>query len=160
MSRSPTVGGPRRACRPVASWRTALLAAVAVSGAISPAHAAEPAGPGPVNTVEAVVVTANKLNVETLIDRKVYTVETDLQSTFGSVSDVLAVIPSVDVDPDGNVSLRGESNVLILIDGRPSAQFWARPPATTCSRSRPRISSASRSSPIRRRSSRPTGSRA
>jgi len=58
-----------------------------------------------------------------MIDRKVYSVATDVQSTFGTVSDVLSAIPSVDVSPDGNVSLRGDSNVLILIDGKPSAQF-------------------------------------
>jgi outer membrane receptor for ferrienterochelin and colicin len=60
--------------------------------------------------MESVVVTTQKLAVETLIDRKVY-------------SDVLNAIPSVDVDPDGKVSLRGDSNVLILIDGKPSTQF-------------------------------------
>ncbi|HLQ13569.1 MAG TPA: TonB-dependent receptor [Steroidobacteraceae bacterium] len=63
------------------------------------------------------------MTVETMIDRKVYSVATDVQSTFGTVSDVLSAIPSVDVSPDGNVSLRGDSNVLILIDGKPSAQF-------------------------------------
>jgi len=73
--------------------------------------------------MESVVVTARKLAVETLIDRKVYTVTDDVQATFGTVSDVLSAIPSVDVDPDGNVSLRGDSNVLILIDGKPSIQF-------------------------------------
>jgi outer membrane receptor for ferrienterochelin and colicin len=73
--------------------------------------------------VQSVVVTAHKLAVETLIDRKVYSVTDDVQATFGSVSDVLSAIPSVDVDPDGNVSLRGDSNVLILIDGKPSTQF-------------------------------------
>lgn len=73
--------------------------------------------------MEAVVVTAQKLDVETLIDRKVYTVTSDVQSTFGTLGDVLSVIPSVDVDPDGIVSLRGDTNVLILIDGKPSTQF-------------------------------------
>jgi outer membrane receptor protein involved in Fe transport len=61
--------------------------------------------------------------VETLIDRKVYNVKTDLQSTFGTLSDVLNAIPSIDVDADGIVSLRGDGNVLILVDGKPSPQF-------------------------------------
>jgi outer membrane receptor for ferrienterochelin and colicin len=73
--------------------------------------------------VQSIVVTGHKLAVETLIDRKVYSVTDDVQATFGTVSDVLSAIPSVDVDPDGNVSLRGDSNVLILIDGKPSTQF-------------------------------------
>jgi outer membrane receptor protein involved in Fe transport len=73
--------------------------------------------------VETVVVTTRKLAVETLIDRKVYSVTEDVQATFGTVSDVLSAIPSVEVDPDGNVSLRGDSHVLILIDGKPSTQF-------------------------------------
>ena len=66
---------------------------------------------------------SSRLSVETLIDRKVYSVSGDVQSTFGSVSDILTAIPSVDVDPDGVVSLRGDSNVLILIDGKPSTQL-------------------------------------
>jgi len=73
--------------------------------------------------VQSIVVTAHKLAVETLIDRKVYSVTDDVQASFGTLSDVLGAIPSVDVDPDGNVSLRGDSNVLILIDGKPSTQF-------------------------------------
>ncbi|MGC1520423.1 MAG: outer membrane beta-barrel family protein [Steroidobacteraceae bacterium] len=73
--------------------------------------------------MQAVVVTAHKLEVETLIDRKVYTVTSDVQSTFGTLSDILSVIPSIDVDPDGIVSLRGDTNVLILVDGKPSTQF-------------------------------------
>jgi outer membrane receptor for ferrienterochelin and colicin len=115
-----SVAGPRRVGRPVTPR---LLAILAICGAIPNARAADPPVAGPAAPVESIVVTANKLNVETLIDRKVYTVATDLQSTFGSVSDVLGIIPSVDVDADGVVSLRGDSNVLILIDGRPSAQF-------------------------------------
>jgi outer membrane receptor protein involved in Fe transport len=73
--------------------------------------------------MQAVVVTARKLEVETLVDRKVYTVTSDVQSTFGTLSDILSVIPSIDVDPDGIVSLRGDTNVLILIDGKRSTQF-------------------------------------
>ena len=89
----------------------------------SPVRAADAARSGPDAEVETIVVTSEKLKVETLIDRKIYSVASDVQSTFGSLSDILSIIPSVDVDPDGLVSLRGDSNVLILIDGKPSTQF-------------------------------------
>lgn len=87
-----------------------------------PAAADEPQPPA-TKSLATVVVQAEKLNVETRVDRKIYTVTEDAQSSFGTVSDILSVIPSVDIDPDGVVSLRGDSNVLILIDGRPSTQF-------------------------------------
>src|SRR4029077_9299769 len=73
--------------------------------------------------METVVVQGQKLTVETSIDRKIYTVPEDAQSALGTLSDLLNVIPSVDVDPDGAVSLRGDSNVLILIDGKPATQL-------------------------------------
>ena len=69
------------------------------------------------------MVQGQKLNVETTIDRKIYTVPEDAQSTLGTLSDILNVIPSVDVDPDGVVSLRGDTNVLVLIDGKPATQL-------------------------------------
>ncbi len=78
------------------------------------------------------------------IDRKVYNVSGDLMATTGSAADILQNIPSVDVDIDGNVSLRGDSSVQILIDGKSSAP-WAMPAARTSSPSCPRTpSSASR----------------
>jgi outer membrane receptor protein involved in Fe transport len=73
--------------------------------------------------VQGLVVTAQRPQAQTLIDRQVYTVTTDLQATTGSAADVLNNVPAVDVDADGNVSLRGDSNVTVLIDGEPSAQF-------------------------------------
>jgi outer membrane receptor protein involved in Fe transport len=73
--------------------------------------------------METVVVQGQKLNVETKIDRKIYSVPDEAQTTLGTLSDLLNVIPSVDVDPDGVVSLRGDTNVLILIDGKPVTQL-------------------------------------
>jgi outer membrane receptor for ferrienterochelin and colicin len=73
--------------------------------------------------LETIVVKSEPLSVKTLIDRKVYSVTSDIQSSFGALSDILVNIPSVSVDADGNVSLRGDTNVLILVDGKPSAQF-------------------------------------
>ena len=99
------------------------LLGLALVAALPAASAADIAPPGPAQEVEAIIVNGAKLPVVTLIDRKVYDITADVQATFGSLSDVLTAIPSVDVDPDGVVSLRGDSNVLILIDGKPSTRL-------------------------------------
>ena len=67
-----------------------------------------------------VVVTSRKSLLNTAIDRKVYNVTKDIMAESGSASDILKNIPSVEVDIDGVVSLRGSSDVMILINGRPS----------------------------------------
>ncbi|WDF62277.1 TonB-dependent receptor domain-containing protein [Flavobacterium sp. KACC 22763] len=67
-----------------------------------------------------VVVRAEKSTVEIKLDKKVYNVGQDMIVKGGSVSDVLDNVPSVSVDTEGNVSLRGSDNIRILIDGRPS----------------------------------------
>ncbi len=56
-------------------------------------------------------------------DKKVYNIEKDLTSATGSVTEILRNIPSIDVDIEGNVNLRGSENVRILINGIPSAQI-------------------------------------
>lgn len=70
--------------------------------------------------IEAVVVTGEKKMLQHNLDKKVINVDKDIASQGGTALDVLQNVPSVDVDTDGNVSLRGSSNVNILIDGRPS----------------------------------------
>jgi len=83
-----------------------------------------PAAPaGAARTVEGVTVTAVRPKEQILLDRRVYAITTDLQAATGVAADILNQIPSVDVDADGNVSLRGDPNVTILVDGKPSAQF-------------------------------------
>lgn len=67
-----------------------------------------------------VLVTGQKPLFSNSIDRKVYNVQQDLLSTTGSVSDLLQNVPSVQVDVDGTVTLRGSANVQILINGKPS----------------------------------------
>ncbi|MFC0132848.1 TonB-dependent receptor [Massilia eurypsychrophila] len=57
------------------------------------------------------------------IDRQVYDVRSDASSSNGTAADALNNVPSVAVDPDGSVTLRGSSNVQILVDGKPSAML-------------------------------------
>ena len=67
-----------------------------------------------------VVVVAEKSTVEIKLDKRVYNVGKDMMVKGGTVSDVLDNVPSVTVDPDGTIALRGNENVRILIDGKPS----------------------------------------
>ncbi len=70
--------------------------------------------------LEAVTVSADRDLLMLSLDKTVFTVGRDMTATGGSAIDVMESIPSVAVDYDGKVSLRGSSNVTILIDGRPS----------------------------------------
>ncbi len=70
--------------------------------------------------LKGIVVTNERPTFNNSIDRKVYNLEKDIMAQAGSASELLQNIPSVSVDIDGNVSLRGSSNVLILINGRTS----------------------------------------
>lgn len=70
-----------------------------------------------------VIVTGGRSILNTSIDRKSYDVTKDLLAQSGTASDILKNIPSVEVDIDGNISLRGSGDVMILINGRPSPLF-------------------------------------
>ena len=71
-------------------------------------------------TLEEVVVQAQKSSMQLSLDKKVFNVGQDLANAGGSATDILSNIPSVAVDQEGNVKLRGSDNVRILIDGKPS----------------------------------------
>jgi len=70
--------------------------------------------------LDAVEIRVEKTSVDIKLDKKVYSVGKDIMVRGGTVSDVLDNIPSVSVDAEGTVSLRGNENVRILIDGKPS----------------------------------------
>ncbi|QOD61119.1 TonB-dependent receptor [Polaribacter haliotis] len=72
-------------------------------------------------SLDEIVVIAEKSTVDIRLDKKIYNVGKDMTVKGGTASDVLDNVPSVDVDPEGTVSLRGSENVRILIDGKPSA---------------------------------------
>ncbi len=71
--------------------------------------------------LEGVEVVGERTTVEVRLDKKVYNVGKDLTNSGANISDALNNIPSVSVDVDGAISLRGNDNVRILINGRPSA---------------------------------------
>ena len=70
--------------------------------------------------LEEVEIIAETTTVEIKLDKKIYNVGKDLTVRGGTVSDVLDNVPSVSVDVEGNVALRGNENVRILINGKPS----------------------------------------
>lgn len=70
--------------------------------------------------LNAVVIRAQKDALQTNLDKTVYNVESNINASGASAVEVLEEIPSVQVDIEGNVSLRGSENVTILVDGRPT----------------------------------------
>ena len=73
--------------------------------------------------LKSVDVVGEKPIMELKVDKKVFNVEKNITSAGGSAADVLQNVPSVSVDADGNVSLRGKTDVTILIDGKPSTML-------------------------------------
>lgn len=71
--------------------------------------------------LDEVVVEEERDFVQIGIDKTVYNTKDQLVTAGGNASDVLQEIPSVEVDIDGNISLRGNQNVAVLINGRPTA---------------------------------------
>jgi len=70
-----------------------------------------------------IVVEGKRSTYVQTIDKKIFNVGSDVMAGNGAASDLLQNIPSVQVDIDGNVTLRGNENVQILIDGKPSVMM-------------------------------------
>jgi hypothetical protein len=71
--------------------------------------------------LDEVNIIPEKSTVDIRLDKKIYNVGKDMTVKGGNVADVLDNVPSVSLDVEGNVSLRGNENVRILIDGKPSS---------------------------------------
>ncbi len=85
--------------------------------------------------LESVDVVAERSTIEQRIDRKVVNVGKDLTTAGATASEIMNNIPSLAVDQDGNISMRGNENVRILVDGKPTnipaAQLLKQIPSTS-----------------------------
>ncbi len=75
--------------------------------------------------LDEITVKAEKSQMEMKLDRRVFNVGKDLTTRGNSAADILDNVPSVNVDPEGNVSLRGSQSVRILVNGKPSGLLSA-----------------------------------
>ena len=100
-----------------------LLAGVLALAVLPATVRAQDTAAAPAQAPTTVTVTGQRAAVVNRVDRKVYRIDQDLQATTGSAGDVLRDLPSVEVDADGNISLRGDSSVTVLIDGKPVSQM-------------------------------------
>lgn len=71
--------------------------------------------------LQEVTVQGQRELIEERVDRTIYKAENDKTTAGGDATDVLRRVPMLSVDLDGNVSMRGSANILVLIDNRPSA---------------------------------------
>lgn len=77
--------------------------------------------------IEAVEIRVQKNLIENQADKLVYNAAEDVTSKGASASDLLSKVPMVEVDMDGNVSMRGNRNVRFLVNGRPSGLLTGNP---------------------------------
>lgn len=75
---------------------------------------------GGAKDLDEFTVKSEKMQMEMKLDKRVFNINSDLNNAGANAAEVLDNIPSVGVDVEGNVSLRGSENVRILIDGKPS----------------------------------------
>ncbi|RKS53834.1 outer membrane receptor protein involved in Fe transport [Gillisia mitskevichiae] len=86
-------------------------------------------------SLDDVTIVAERSTIEQKIDRKVINIGKDLTTTGASASDIMGNLPTLTVDQDGNIAMRGNDNVRILVDGKPTnvpaAQLLKQIPSTS-----------------------------
>ena len=74
-------------------------------------------------SLSEVTVRAEKSSLELKLDKRIFNVGKDLSNKGGTAEEILENIPSIDLDIEGNVSLRGSQSVRILVDGKPASMM-------------------------------------
>lgn len=74
------------------------------------------------SSIQGVEITSERSLITNNLDKKVISVDKNMALGGGTATDVMENVPSVEVDAEGNISLRGNSNITLLIDGKPSSQ--------------------------------------
>jgi outer membrane receptor protein involved in Fe transport len=100
-------------------YNTAVVRGISLSAARSEITLAPVTLRAGITETEEIIVEGEKSAIEFKSDRKVFNVEQGMITQGGSSLDVLKNIPSVSVDVEGNISLRGSTNVKITVDGKP-----------------------------------------
>lgn len=90
------------------------------SNGAAPSKPPPPASRSATPQAAGVTVQGKAPDYRSSIDRRSYSLTGDLQTANGSLADALRNVPTLDVDPQGNLSIRGDSSVTILIDGQPA----------------------------------------
>ncbi|MEQ9297014.1 MAG: TonB-dependent receptor [Cyclobacteriaceae bacterium] len=75
-----------------------------------------------VATLNEVEVIAERSTIEQKVDRKVINIGKDLATVGPTAADLMINLPSINVDQDGGISMRGNDNVIVLVDGKPTNQ--------------------------------------
>lgn len=74
------------------------------------------------SSIQGVEITSERSMITNNLDKKVITVDRSMALGGGTATDVMENIPSINVDAEGNISLRGNANITLLIDGKPASQ--------------------------------------
>jgi outer membrane receptor protein involved in Fe transport len=106
-----------------AAQTVAVEPAVAVSAKADAPASARPAAPLPAPTGPVQVVNVVSERDTNRVDRQVYEIKSGASTAGASIGDILNNVPSVNVDPNGTVRLRGSERVTVLVDGKPTAQL-------------------------------------
>jgi len=112
------------ACRAEAQTASCQAQSQTAPASPAPSSSSQPsASKGASPTASGVTVQGKAPDYRSSIDRRSYSLANDLATANGSLADALRNVPTLDVDPQGNLSIRGDANVTILVDGQPAPAF-------------------------------------